>query len=94
MKKWRKREVEEKAVVLVAVEGTKEITDHALEWAVRNVVQPQDTLILLALVSISPLNNQSTVLPHFFSSLFKKWGNGNGVDTGEAHSTASGWYCC
>lgn len=73
MKKWRKREeeeeVEEKAVVLVAVEGTKEIIGHALEWAVRNVVQPQDTLILLALVSLSSLNNQSTVLPHFFSCI-------------------------
>ncbi|KAJ0972445.1 hypothetical protein J5N97_020404 [Dioscorea zingiberensis] len=93
MGKWRKREggvqVEEKTVVLVAVGGNKEITDYALEWAVRNVVQPEDTLILLALVSMPPTNIQSAV-PQFFSSLFKKWGNGSGQSNNESSVVESG----
>lgn len=37
-------------VVLVVVDVTDEITNYALEWAIRNIVEPEDTLILLALL--------------------------------------------
>jgi len=45
-----RRAKREGVVVLVAVDAMKEITNYALEWAIRNVVQPKDTLILLPLL--------------------------------------------
>lgn len=37
-------------VIIVAVDASKEITDYALEWAVRNLIKAMDSLILLAVV--------------------------------------------
>ncbi|KAL8201980.1 hypothetical protein R6Q57_011127 [Mikania cordata] len=37
-------------VILVSVEVGKQITDYALEWAVRNVIKPMDSLIILAII--------------------------------------------
>lgn len=37
-------------LVVVAIDATKEITKHALEWALSNVVQPGDHITLLALL--------------------------------------------
>ncbi|EFJ34463.1 hypothetical protein SELMODRAFT_61612, partial [Selaginella moellendorffii] len=40
-------------VIVVAIDGSKSITRHALEWALSNVVQPGDRIILLALLPSS-----------------------------------------
>lgn len=37
-------------VILVAIDASAEITDHALDWAARNVARDSDSLILTALV--------------------------------------------
>ncbi|XP_058105327.1 uncharacterized protein LOC131248857 [Magnolia sinica] len=62
-------------VVVVAVDASKEITDYALEWAVRNVIKATDTLILLALLPSSVgVNGNNHTGFHFLTSLLKKWG--------------------
>ncbi|EFJ05818.1 hypothetical protein SELMODRAFT_41228, partial [Selaginella moellendorffii] len=48
-------------VIVVAIDGSKSITRHALEWALSNVVQPGDRIILLAL------------LPSSSGKRFKRW---------------------
>ncbi|XP_077229318.1 inactive protein kinase SELMODRAFT_444075-like [Tasmannia lanceolata] len=63
-------------VVVVAVDASKEITDYALEWAVRNVVKAEDTLVLLALLpsSVPKDRHNDSRFHHFVTCLFKKWG--------------------
>ncbi|KAL5540587.1 hypothetical protein UlMin_043536 [Ulmus minor] len=69
-------------VIVVAVDASKEITDYALEWAIRNVARASDSLILLALLpshssSLANRNIRSHhSRPQFFSCLFKKLGIG------------------
>lgn len=46
----QKKKKMEGDIILVAVDASKEITDCALEWAVRNVASASDSLILLALL--------------------------------------------
>lgn len=48
-------------VIIVAVDASKEITDYALEWAVRNLIKAMGSLILLAVVPSCgrPLANRS-----------------------------------
>ncbi|XP_010245984.1 PREDICTED: inactive protein kinase SELMODRAFT_444075-like [Nelumbo nucifera] len=66
--------------VVVAVDASKEITDHALEWAVRNVVKAMDSLVLLAIVPSHgrPLSAVSRThhsrVQQFLACLLKKWG--------------------
>ncbi|EXC21746.1 Inactive protein kinase [Morus notabilis] len=54
-------------IILVAVDASKEITDCALEWAVRNVASASDSLILLAL-----LPSQTCLLKKFGIGCSKK----------------------
>ncbi|XP_024923367.3 inactive protein kinase SELMODRAFT_444075 [Ziziphus jujuba] len=75
----------EREVILVAVDASKEITDYALAWALRNVTRPTDSLILLAVFpslrrSLASSNNVEYGAHHdsrksqFFSYLLKKLG--------------------
>ncbi|XP_068641941.1 inactive protein kinase SELMODRAFT_444075-like [Aristolochia californica] len=70
-----RRKGERGDVVVVAVDGSKEITDYALEWAVRNVIKPADTLILIAIIprAASPNGSRHSVY-QFLAGLMKKWG--------------------
>lgn len=56
-------------MILVAVDASKEITDYALEWAVRNVARASDSLILLALL---PSQTSSPASPNIRSHRSKK----------------------
>ncbi|KAF8388398.1 hypothetical protein HHK36_027066 [Tetracentron sinense] len=73
-------------VVLVAVDASKEITDYALEWAVRNVIRATDTLILLAILPSNvrpPASGNRTHqsrIHHFLDSLLRKWGVRHNVE--------------
>eukprot|EP00261_Vitis_vinifera_P018762 XP_010648986.1 PREDICTED: uncharacterized protein LOC100256234 [Vitis vinifera] len=62
-------------VIIVAVDASKEITDYALEWAVRNLIKAMDSLILLAVVPSCgrPLASRSQT-HQFLSCLLKKLG--------------------
>ena len=42
-------------MIVVAVDASKEITDHALEWALSNLIRAKDSLILLA---VAPSNGR------------------------------------
>ncbi|KAF3452413.1 hypothetical protein FNV43_RR02846 [Rhamnella rubrinervis] len=71
----------DREVILVAVDASKEITDYALEWAVRNVTRPTDYLILLAVFPSlrSPPASPNNAAQHsrktqLFSRLLKKLG--------------------
>ncbi|XP_050220786.1 inactive protein kinase SELMODRAFT_444075-like [Mercurialis annua] len=60
-------------VIVVAVDASKEITDYALDWAVRNIItQAMDSVIMLA---VSPTSANRT--HNFLSCLLKKLGHGN-----------------
>lgn len=62
-----RRKNEEGQVVVVAVDARKEITDYALEWAVRNVIKAGDTLVLLALLpSATTVNRNNHSGIHYF----------------------------
>lgn len=56
----------DREVILVAVDASKEITDYALEWAVRNVTRPTDSLIFLAVCPslTSPLATPNNAAQH------------------------------
>ncbi|KAK6911242.1 Serine-threonine/tyrosine-protein kinase, catalytic domain [Dillenia turbinata] len=58
-------------VIVVAVDASKEITDYALEWAVKNVIKPMDTLILLAVL---PLDKRFQTV----ENQANQWGFGQG----------------
>ncbi|KAF5203333.1 Inactive protein kinase [Thalictrum thalictroides] len=67
-------------VVLVAVDASKEITDYALEWAVRNVIEATDSLIFLAILPSNthppPSANRtkhSSGIQQFLACLVKKF---------------------
>ncbi|KAF8015453.1 hypothetical protein BT93_H1076 [Corymbia citriodora subsp. variegata] len=69
-------------VVVVAVDASKEITDYAFEWAVRNLTKASDSIFLLAVL---PSKARSPTGVHkklkfktswFFSGFLKKWSCG------------------
>ncbi|KAF9605134.1 hypothetical protein IFM89_014125 [Coptis chinensis] len=69
-------------VVLVAVDATKEITDYALEWAVRNVIEATDSMVFLAILpslSQPPVSANRTKhhsgIHQFLACLLKKFRN-------------------
>lgn len=69
----------EREVILVAVDASKEITDYALAWALRNVTRPTDSLILLAV----------------FPSLRRSLASSNNVEYGAHHdSRKSQFFSC
>ncbi|KAL5975845.1 hypothetical protein ACLOJK_020173 [Asimina triloba] len=61
---------------VVAIDASKEITDYALEWTIRNAIKLGDTLILLALLPSKAAANRDnhSGIQHFFTS-FLKWGS-------------------
>ncbi|KAI6695484.1 hypothetical protein NL676_023194 [Syzygium grande] len=68
-------------VIVVAVDASKEITDYALEWAVRNLTKTSDSVFLFAVLpSKAPAGANRThesKTSRFFSGLLKKWGLGH-----------------
>ncbi|KAL5702685.1 hypothetical protein ACHQM5_027869 [Ranunculus cassubicifolius] len=74
-------------VVLVAVDGSKEINEYALEWAIKNVVEETDSLTFLAVLpsenrlrpSVDRLKQSSGGGIHkFFACLLKTFTNKSG----------------
>ncbi|XP_024966391.1 probable serine/threonine-protein kinase DDB_G0292350 [Cynara cardunculus var. scolymus] len=59
-------------VILVSIEAGREVTDYALEWAVRNVIKPMDSLILVAILPSHEYNPFPLKITQPHHSLLKK----------------------
>ncbi|EEF50057.1 inactive protein kinase SELMODRAFT_444075 [Ricinus communis] len=71
--------MDNKEVIIVALDASKEITDYALQWAVRNVItRAMDSVIILAILPChgnAPTSASKT--NSFISCLLRKWGHGH-----------------